>query len=350
MARTEQELTANTDADFKAVIEELRVFMVRAATFLRGRPTHSTGTAARGEARIIVPPDFPPTEFLRFGATYPVVVRHPTPRPAIGVNPANPTDPDKFDDRTLDGAAMSVKFLDPADPKGDGFHDVLMNAGRVLFVPSARAFNRLIRTPNDQRQALMASGDLDDGLLTEGFRSGSVTEFYYHTQIAFELTDLTGATRYVKFRAVPADRGPERGLLPPGLRANGFTFQAMFPDDQRAADYRRRDFEFRVRHQAVEYLLQAQLHPAGDRRALSPMRYWDERFCPWVDVAHVRLTEVLAQDEMDRLNFHVNRTHDSINIPLAVTADDPASIAHARALVYSHSWQARQAAPQPHIV
>lgn len=348
MARTMAELTANQSPDFLSVVKSLRDRFVAGSQIAHGRATHTTGTAARGEARVVIPPEFPTNKFLEFGKRYPIVLRHANTRPAVLPVPGGGL-VFNDDDRTLDGASLSVKFLMPGgDP--DGFHDILMNAGRALFVPSARAFLTLIDTPNDQRQALVANGTLDDALLTEGYRSGSFTEFYYHSQIAFEFVDTSGAVQYLKFRAIPADRGPERGLLPQSFQANGFTFKNQWADDERAADYRRRDFEARVRHQKVEYLLQAQLRPAGDRSLLSPMLFWEERQSPWVDVAYLRPTEVLTAEEMHRLNFHVNRTHDSINLPLASTPDDEASIGHARALVYTPAWQARDASLAPHRV
>src|SRR5262249_17875663 len=155
----------------------------------------------RGEARVVVPPDFPANDFLAFGKRYDIVIRHANTRPAVVPFPDGRMVVDE-DDRTLDGASLSIKFRVPGgDP--DGCHDVMMNAGRALFVPSARGFLTLISTPNDQRQALVARGDLDDDLLTEGYRSGSFTEFYYHSQIAFEITDKAGTLRYLKFRAIP---------------------------------------------------------------------------------------------------------------------------------------------------
>lgn len=347
MARTFDELNAPIDDDFRRVIQEMTDLFVRAAGAMRGRATHTTGTAARGFARIVTPLDFPDNDFFAFGKTYPVVVRHATPRPAMPspVHPEGDTD-----DRALDGGAVSIKFLTNNDHTGLGFHDIMMNTGRVLFVPSARAFNTMIHTPFGQRGPLIKQRILDDDKLTEAYRTGSFTEFYYHSQIAFEFIDKLGTTRYIKFRSIPADRGPERGLFPSTIRAQGDTFSPQWPDDQRAPDHRRRDFETRVNHLGVGYLLQAQLHPAGDPASLNPMEYWEERFHPWLDVAHLHLTQALNHDEMDSLEFDANRTHDCINLPLGRTADDFASMGHARALIYGHARKARAQSTQPHRV
>jgi hypothetical protein len=53
---------------------------------------------------------------------------------------------------------------------------------------------------------------------------------------------------------------------------------------------------------------------------------------------------------MHLLNFHVNRTHAAMNVALAQNADDPASIGHARALVYTAAWLARKDSSLPHLV
>lgn len=345
MSRPEQAFLEGIDDDFKQVVQQLIDLFVHVAKDIQhGRGTHTTGIAARGVAQIITPIDFPANDFLSPGKTYPVVVRHATPGP-------------QTDDRMLDGGAISIKFLDHDDTTGVGFHDLMMNTGRVMFVPSARAFNTMVHTPfqpgvskGATRRPLIEQGIIDDDKLTEGYRTGSYTEFYYHSQIVFEFTDTTGTLRYIRFRSIPGDRGPERGFFPPSIRALGETFSPAWPDDQRAADYRRRDFEVRVNHLAVNYLLQAQIRPANDPEALNPMVYWEERIYPWLDIAELRLNKTLTFEEMDALSFDANRTHDSINLPLAKTADDHASLGHARALIYWHARKARAESPQPHKV
>jgi len=67
------------------------------------------------------------------------------------------------------------------------------------------------------------------------------------------------------------------------------------------------------------------------------MIYWEERNFPWLDAAHLHLDQTLTVEEMDKLEFDANRTHDSINLPLARTANDFASMGHARALIYWHA-------------
>ena len=342
MARTEAELTEGIDDDFKRVIGEMITFFTAMATKFRGRATHTTGAAARGSARVIVSPDFPPNDLFQHGKTYPVVIRHATGGP-------------QHDDRFLDGGSVAIKFYPPGaeartgeDESGVGIHDLLMNTGRSLFGRTARDFNTMAhagfipgKSHGETRRPLIESGVIDDDIMTEAFRTGSFTEFYYHTQICFELIDQTGRMHYVRFRVIPGDRGPERGLFPPSFRAHGETFGLPWTDDKRAADYRRADFEVRVNHLGVNYLLQAQIRPTDDPEAVNGMKVWDEQQFPWVDVAEVHLNQTLTAEEIEALEFNVNRLTGGFNLPLAKTADDHASVGHARALVYWHARKAR---------
>ena len=341
MSRTEAELNDGLDPDYLVVIQNLKDFFVRVAGMQRGRATHTFGAAAFGTARVIVPADFPPNDFFAFGKTYPVILRHSKPGQA-------------HDDASLDGGATSIKFFetDATDYAGNGFHDIMMNTGRVNFVKSARSFLTMVTTPLDAeaRIPLLEKGIVLDDQLTEGYRTGSFTEFYYHAQICFEFVADDGARNYIRFRMIPGDRGPERGLFPASIRAKGVTFSKRWEDDARATDFMRRDFQVRVNHLGVGYILQCQLRPMDDPEALDPTVNWDERNHPWTDLVEIHLNKTLSDDEMDRLEFDANRTHSSINLPLARSADEHASLGHVRPLVYWLARQARANPPTPHTV
>lgn len=364
MARSKAELTDGLDEDFQKVIKELQDLFVRGATAFRGRATHTYGIAARGTARIIVPFDFPENDFFRFGKEYSLVLRHSTPGP-------------EEDDRTLDGGATSLKFLDKKRSDDNaGLHDVMMNTGRILFVTSAREFNTMVHTPPtdlEKRKKLVTDGVVHDEILTEGYRTGSFTEFHYHSQICYEMNDK----HYLRYRMIPGDRGLERGWFPKSIRSQGRTTAPAWTDDARSHDFLRRDFETRVKHLGVDYLLQAQVRPMDvnddpwtsrqnrldvetgyEPDALDPSKLWDERYYPWMDVALLRVDSILSDAEADQLSFDANRTDASINLPLATKkpyslphsqADRFASFGHSRALVYYLARAARAAAPQPHV-
>ena len=346
MARSIDALNTGLDDDFQQVIKQLQDIFVHAATKTQGRATHTYGVAARGVARIVVPVGFPENDFLRPGKTYPVILRHSSPG-------------GQKDNRARDGAATSLKFYqDTADPAATGFHDIMMNTGRVLFVRSARAFLAMVTTPNAERiEKLLKPGILRDDILAEGYRSGgSFTDFRYHSQICYELKDNFGAMSYLRYRLINADRGPERGTYPQSWKPNGITVYPPLPTDPRADDYLKQDFVGRFQHGGVGYLLQAQRRDGDDAEAVNCTGIWDELRWPWCDLAEITLTEPRPVEALDVLTFDANWTAPGIDLPMVTSglwpglqADNHASLGHARALVYGLARRARAASPQPHV-
>ena len=344
---TLEELTNGLDDDFKQVVTQLQGIFAHAATMKQGRGTHTFGVHARGVARIVAPVGFPQNDFLTAGKTYPVMIRHSAPGGAK-------------DNRAQDAASASIKFFDgaTADPAEAGIHDIVMNTGRTLFVATARTFQALVLTPNPERgDKLVKTGMLDENTLAEAYRSGAAfTDFYYHSQICYELTDASGTMYYLRYRLLNADRGTERGIFPNSWNPNGVTIFPPLPGDPRADNYLNTDFQSRFQYGGVQYLLQAQLRPGDEHNAVDCSTRWDELRFPWMDLAEIDLTEFVAGPELDQLSFNVNRTPPGIALPLATSgvwsgpqADNFASLAHLRALVYPVARQARADAPQPHV-
>ena len=345
MARTNEALNNGLDEDFQQVIKQLQAIFVGGATKFHGRATHTYGVGARGVARIVVPIGFPENDFFKPGKTYPVILRHSSPG-------------GQKDNRARDGAAASLKFYgDTADPAAAGLHDIMMNTGRVLFVRSARAFLSMVTTKNEERiEKLLKPGILRDEILSEGYRSGgSFTDFRYHSQICYELTDNAGTMSYFRYRLINADRGPERGAYPQSWKPNGVTVYPPLPTDPRADDYLKQDFLGRFQHGSINYLLQAQLRDGKDVEAVNCTAAWDEVRWPWCDLAEISLNEALTAEDLDALAFDANWTQPGIALPLATSglwpgpqADNYASLGHVRALVYALARKARADSPQPH--
>jgi hypothetical protein len=345
MSHSLDTLTEGLDDDLQQIIKTLEGMFAGAATRKHGRATHTFGVGARGEARVIVPLGFPENDFWKSGKTFPVLIRHSSPG-------------GQSDDRARDGRSASLKFFDDkADAAAPGFHDIVMNTGRVLFVRSARDFFSLVTTPNPERaEKLVKPGILDDAMLSEAFRSGgSFTDFYYHSQICYELTDNSGAKFFLRYRLINADRGPERGTYPPSWKPNGITLYPPIENDPRSENYLKQEFLGRFQHGGPRYLLQGQLRSGDDLEAVNCAQVWDAERYPWMDLAEIQLTESLTADELDVLAFNPSRTHPSIALPLATSrlwpglqADNHASLGHIRALVYTLAQKARAETPQPH--
>jgi len=338
---TMDELTAGIDDDFKAVVAKLQQTFNFLANMKKGRATHTFGAAARGEARCIVSPDFPKSDFFTFGRTYPVAVRHSSPG-------------GRADDRARDGVAAAIKFFEPGgSTDGKGIYDILMNAGRQLFVRSIRDFSTFVHTKPEDRIGLEAAGLMLKDQLREAYRiRGSFTDSRYHSWVCFEYEDDAGTMRYIRFRLIAGDRGPERGLPAADFVARGQPSMDPLPEDDRAPDFLRKDFVYRVENSEVRYILQAQLHerpqPAVENHPLlDPSQPWNEYWHPWHDLFEIRLTEILDDDAVTAMDMNPNRSPPCIRIPLATSPDHFASLGHARAIVYPGARAVRAAAPSP---
>ncbi|WP_269580772.1 catalase [Roseibium sp. Sym1] len=339
---SEAELREGIDDDFKEVLDTLsRTFGYLSHT-KRGRGTHTYGAAGRGRARFIVPEGFPENDFFVAGRTLPVVLRHSSPGA-------------REDDRARDGVAASLKFFDEDKGyEGPGVLDILMNAGRQLFVRTIRDFSTFVHASAEQRKDLVKQGIMMEPELIEAYRiRGSFLNSRYHTWQCFEFHDRSGVRSYIRFRLIPGDRGPERGLPRKDFRANGAPSMDPLPDDPRAPDFLRQDWIYQVQNSEVRYVLQGQVHPEPEdvhphHEVLNPARAWNEGQFPWLDLCEIEIDEPILDNEVvSRLDMNPNRSPHCIRIPLATSPDQYASLGHARALVYPGARAVRAASQRP---
>lgn len=338
-----EELTANIDDDFKAVVDKLQhTFNYMAEQVQKGRATHTYGVVAKGEARCVAPADFPENDTFVFGKVFPIILRHSSPG-------------GRADDRARDGVAASIKFFEPGGGlEGDGIYDVLMNAGRQLFVRNIRDFSTFVHTPDAERIKLVQQGLMLEPQLVEAYRiRGSFTDFRYYTWVCFEFIDKKGVSRYVRLRLINHDRGLDRGLPNAAFHANGRPSMEPVADDQRAPDFLRKDFLYKVKYSDVRYILQAQFRdapnpPDVNHELFDPSQPWNEYWYPWMDMFEIRLTETIEDYEaIAHLEMNPNRSPFCIRIPLATSPDHFASLGHARAIIYPGARAARAAVPPP---
>ena len=339
---TQEELTRNIDDDFKSVIDRLQATFGFLAGQKRGRATHTWGAAGRGTARFIVAPEFPRNDYFVAGKTVPVILRHSSPGA-------------REDDRARDGVAASVKFFPQgSDYSGPGDLDILMNAGRQLFVRTIRDFSTFVHAvPPPKRKQLVEQGIMMEPELIEAYRiRGSFLDSRYHSWQCFEFFDAAGVMRYIRFRLIPGDRGPERGLPAKEFRADGEPSMDPVPDDPRAPDFLRQEWIYQVKYSEVSYILQAQLHdaPKTDEKnpeVLNPAKAWDETQHPWMDLCEIKIEETIDREATSKLDMNPNRSPQCIKIPLATSPDQYASLGHARAIVYPGARSVRAAAEKP---
>ncbi len=339
---SEEELRRDIDDDFKAVLDRLTSTFTFLSHMKRGRGTHTYGVAGYGTARFIVSPHFPANDFFTFGRVLPVILRHSSPGA-------------REDDRARDGVAASIKFFDGTSGyDGPGIFDVLMNAGRQLFVRSIRDFSTFVHASEDERKQLVADGIMMEPELIEAYRiRGSFLDSRYHSWQCFEFFDAGNVRSYIRFRVIPGDRGPERGLPRPDFRANGAPSMDPEPDDPRAPDFLRQEWIHQVRRSTVSYVFQGQIHPEPadmhpNHELLNPAAAWNELHYPWHDLCAITIDQPILDNEVvSGLDVTPNRSPACIRIPLATSPDQYASLGHARALVYPVARAVRAAAARP---
>jgi hypothetical protein len=159
--------------------------------------------------------------------------------------------------------------------------------------------------------------------------------------------------RYIRFRLIPGDRGPERGMPAKEFRAEGAPSMDPVADDPRAPDFMRQEWIYQVKYSEVSYILQAQLHDVpkpieSNSEVLNPAKAWDEKKHPWMDLCEVKIEDpILDRDEVSRLDMNPNRSPHCIKIPLATSPDQFASLGHARAIIYPGVRAIRSAVDKP---
>ena len=258
-------------------------------------------------------------------------------------------------DDARDGAGAAIKFFEPGGSiNGDGILDVLMNAGRQFFVRSLRDFATFVHTPDAQRIELVRQGIMREPELIEAYRvRGSYTEFHYHSWVCFAFDDNAGVVRYLRYRLISHDRGPDRGVPRADFQANGRPSMEPWPDDPRPPDFMRQDFAHRVRHGEVRYILQAQFRDApephdANHDLFDPSQRWDEVTYPWLDMFDIRLTAMVEDPAaIAALAMNPNRSPACIRIPLVTSPDQFASLCQGRAILYPGARAARAALTTP---
>jgi catalase len=290
----------------------------------RLRMSHKNGILAAGRVRVVDHPSFPDHDFFRPGAEFPCRLRHAS----ISY----------LDDAMLVVRAASLKFADGLDASP---LDLLMNNGQTSFfwdVVSFQGFGRVTDQGRDPHFVKwMEDWPLTRRSLLESVRRDPQTfaQLYYYSQTPFEFHARDGRLRYVKFRLVPGDRGPETGLVDWTQEPwnTGWT-QAILPGETRSRNYLKDEYRQRVARGPVTYHLQLQLKEPGpgDSRddLLSCMVVWDEARCPWLDVATVTIDRTLPYEEEQRSVFSIGHLPPSIRVAAATSVHDPASLNYLR--------------------
>lgn len=309
----------------------IQVYMGLVAWKTRARPTHPTGVGAAGMFMADLDPRWPDHEFFAPGARYPVRLRHAT--------------VDLHDDAGMDVRSASLKFSDRLQ---GGPLDIVMNSGTgSVYANTAQflAFGRARKQGTAGAASYRNSNPLGYEVGIERLRRapGSFARLHYHSQVCYRFRRRDGVARYIRYRLIPAEDGPEDGI-PSREDREALWAQPRLPDETRPPNYLREEFKNRLADGTVRYQLQAQLHiaEAGESHEIfNASRPWDEQVHPWLDVGRVELDRALSELETETLSFSPANQPPSLGVIAPKSAEDYNSIVYLRIRAYRAAHLAR---------
>lgn len=298
----------------------------------RRRMSHNQGVGGRGKLRIVDNPQFSAIDFFQPGREFPCRLRHG----CVSF----------LDDAVSEVRSASLKFAD-TDFKSP--LDIQMNTGEHCFFWNARTFLQFAfwRHRKGTTQYLKYYATYPWGRLSaaSAFRRAptSYTTMHYHSHTPFGWHAQDGKPRYVRFRLVRGDHGPE--LDAPELdyvkrceqdpnAAAVLAQQACLPQDEHlSVNYLQHDWRDRLKRGPVEYLLQIQLHdvsPTDPPEILNSLLPWDEATHPYLDLGRVTMTEELSYADQTYMAFEVTNLPSSMSLLPAKSLDDFNSLNYMR--------------------
>jgi arachidonate 5-lipoxygenase len=297
----------------------------------RRRMSHNNGVAGRGTIRIVDDQQFPPTEFFEPGRVFPCRIRHA----CIAY----------LDDAMHVARSATLKF---ADSEFVSPFDLQMNSGRHAFFWNARSFLQFAFWRHE-------SGGIEYEKYYHTYHQGrraaswafrrnpsSWSQVFFHSQTPFLWKAKDGKRRYVKFRLIPENRGPESAaptetfvnMVEGDPNLAGFIAnQRVLPGETHGVNYLKNEWTKRIKERGAIYHLQLQLHevqPDDSPEVLNPHLYWPEDKYPWMDLATVHITEALTYEQQCRLAFEITNLPPSMAILPAKNIDEYTSLNYMR--------------------
>jgi hypothetical protein len=305
------------------------VLVLTASFFQRRRMSHNNGRVLSGRVRVVSDPAFPPHDFFEPGREFPCRLRHAS----VSYD----------DDAIIQVRSASLKL---ADSCWESPLDIEMNTGRTSLFWTARNFFEFA-----------LDGRMTDGLAfrqfyekhptgleaaKDGIRKApsSFAELHYYSQCAQLFIGKDGVRRYVKFRLIPFDGGPETGIIPEE-ELKDLWVEVPLPGETRSQNYLKDELVERVSRGPVKYRFQLQLHtpePGESDEIFNCNVAWDDEKHPYMDVATVELDKMLPFDESNRMRSSLRHRPPSLALLPSASIDDYNSINYIRA----HSDWAKQ--------
>ncbi|XP_062508469.1 allene oxide synthase-lipoxygenase protein-like [Corticium candelabrum] len=211
------------------------------------RSTNMAGVGGFGTLTVARNGQFPPNEIFNPGSVYPLRLRHSN---ALGT-----------DDRAMDILGVAIKL---ADVDEGGPLDLPFSSGEGLLYCNGPALDDLFQGPlsgdlEKYKAYLKKNGSYYRNLVNMMRRGpSSYDQVHYYAQLTYKYCGLDGIQRHCRYRIVPANDGPESGLLDDEDQKfpwNG----GPRPTDTRSPNYLKQEFASRLEKETIEYRLQIQI-------------------------------------------------------------------------------------------
>lgn len=304
-------------------LRALMITVISIRSFLtRRRMSHQNGIVAKGVIRIVDNLLCPENDFFKPGLEFRCRLRHAS---VLG----------------LDDAGLYVRgaTLTFADENVESPLDILMNTGTAVPFWNLSTFGQAMFATMRGGRAKRIPYFRRNPRCFENFvkalrlRPKSFSQLYYHSQTPLEFRAYDKKERYIKFRLIPEDRGPESGI-PDSAQLQTPWFQEAQAGETLSPNYLKDEFRERVKTRGVSYHLQMQLHEwmPDDRRdvVLNGVYEWDEQTHPWMDLATVRLDAILEDEHGYDCAFPITNLPPCIRLTRPLSIYDPPSLEYLR--------------------
>ncbi|MEU8528857.1 alpha/beta fold hydrolase [Streptomyces sp. NPDC048629] len=327
----------DVDDDFRELLGDLGRLFSDGSRHLRRRTLHHPSASAAGALTVDEDTPIPSHGFLVPGKRFAVLARFSNALPADDAAPS------------LRGVTLRLSDMDSSGHGGAPRWDLTLNTGECFHASTAHQF-RVMDRPGAERDALLKISPRLRHNLWDGHREAtSYAEYDYYSQIPRYFTAVDGTHWTARFRLVPGDGAADSGRFDPaGLwlppQPPGELSRA--PGDERSRAVLGEDLRARLSSGEVRCALQIQLRrptgdPHSDARLLDASLPWPASDAPWQNLAELRLTTPVDDEEVERLRFDPALAPADLGIALAVSPHSTGSIDHLRTLVYRLASAAR---------
>lgn len=297
---------------FMLLMRPIMIFFITLNTLLtRERMSHENGLTVRGQVRIRPDLNLPPNQFFTPGKTFPCRLRHAS--------------VSFLDDAAMVVRAASIKFSD--NPVASPF-DMLMNNGNATPFWNMDTFWQFMRARMQGGRAHLIAYFKRNPRCYMNVRDAvrhdpkSFANQFYYSQTPLAFTADDGLERFAKFRLIPQDHDEEFDGFPSEEDLAKAWFQEAHSNEKLGRNYLKNEFRQRLDKGHVRYRFQIQLleWQDSDERAyeLNSLYPWDEKECPWRDLAEVTLTDALSYAEGNQCIFSLR------HLPKGVLSEIPA--------------------------